>query len=121
MTDHDEPELAGYEPIPPRRRRPVLWVMRVVVVLAILGLVLPGFLIPLRMAAQTADSSCGVYIAREAPGSIGQSVRFELFSPIGPGWNCYSIAFGGDESLVHPFGLIPVSVSPPVEDSSEDV
>jgi len=121
MSDHDEPELAGYEPIPPRNRRPMLWTMRVVVVLAILGLVLPGFLIPINMASATAHTSCAVYIAREAPTSVGQSVRFELFSPIGPGWNCYSIAFGGDESLVHPFGLIPVNVAPPVEDSSEDV
>ena len=117
MTDHDdEPELSGYEPIPRRTRpRPAIVVMRVVVVLAIAGLVLPGILVPLRIASTTAENACAVYIAMDAPGSIGQRVAFELWSPIGPGWNCYSIAFGGDEVLVHAFGLIPVGVAEPVE------
>ena len=116
MSEFDEPELSGYEPLPERRRpRPMLMVMRVIVVLAILGLVLPSLLVPLRVAASTAQRGCDILVALEAPGSVGIRVSFELFSPIGPGWNCYSIAFGGDEVLVHAFGLIPVGVAEPVE------
>jgi hypothetical protein len=114
MTDHDdEPELSGYEPIPRRTRpRPAVVVMRVVVLLAIAGLVLPGILVPLRVASATAENACSVYIAMDAPGSVGQRVAFELWSPIGPGWNCYSVAFGGHETLVKAFGLIPVGFAP---------
>lgn len=113
MDDDEHPELAGYEPIPDRpRRRHAHTVMRAVVILAIVGLVLPGVLITVSTAAATAERSCAIYIDELVPTSAGQSVRFELSSPIGPGWNCYSIAFGGQESLVHAFGLIPVGVAP---------
>ena len=113
MTDHEEPELAGYEPIPPRRGpRPVVVMMRVVVILAIIGLVLPGILVTATTASRTAENACSVYVAMDAPGSIGQRVAFEMWSPIGPGWNCYSVAFGGHETLVKAFGLIPVGFAP---------
>jgi len=113
MPYDDEPELAGYEPIPPRKGpRPVHVMMRVVVILAIVGLILPGVLVTYTTAARTAETACSVYIEMDAPGSVGQRVAFELASPIGPGWNCYSVAFGGRESLVKAFGLIPVGFAP---------
>jgi hypothetical protein len=117
MSEFDEPELSGYEPIPRRRRaRPMIMMMRVVVVLAIIGLVLPGVLVTLQTASRTAERGCAILIAQDAPGSVSQSVRFELLSPIGPGWNCYSTAFGGHETLVKAFGLIPVGIAEPTEE-----
>ena len=117
MDDNEHPELAGYEPIPDKpRRRHAHAVLRVVVILAIIGLVLPGILITATTASNTAERSCAAYIERFAPGSQGQSVRFELTSPIGPGWNCYSVAFGGEETLVKALGLIPVGVAPMPDD-----
>lgn len=86
--------------------------MRIVVVLAIIGLVLPGILVTATTAARTAENACSVYVAMDAPGSVGQRVAFEMWSPIGPGWNCYSVAFGGNETLVKAFGLIPVGFAP---------
>lgn len=117
MNDDEHPELAGYEPIPerPLRRRNAHAVMRVVVVLAIIGLILPGVLITITTASNTAERSCAIYIDRLVPGSQGQVVRFEMTSPIGPGYNCYSVGFGGDLTLVHAFGLIPVGVAPAPE------
>lgn len=105
----DEPELAGYEPHGdrPLRSPHLLTAMRVFVVLGLLGLVLPGILISAGTAQRTAINSCAVYTAYYAPTASDFSVRFELLSPAGIGWNCYALEFGGDEVLLASLGLIP--------------
>ena len=109
MDDHDdEPELAGYQPHEtPLRGRRFRWVLRAVVVLGLVGLVLPGILISLGTAARTANASCRAYTAFSFPEAVSFSVRFELVSPSGVGWNCYAVDFGGDEILIAPLGVIP--------------
>jgi len=105
----DEPELAGYQPHSerPLRRPHVVTVMRVIVVLALVGLLLPGILLTMATADRTATSSCSIYVQYYAPEATGFSARFELFSASGAGWNCYAISFGGGETLVASLGLIP--------------
>lgn len=119
--DDDEPELAGYVPHerPLRGPRFVL-MMRVVVVLGLVGLVLPGLLTTVATANRTALATCAAYAAFYAPTAVSFSTRFELVSSAGMGWNCYAVQFGGGEVLVASLGLIPGGArlpSAPAEDS----
>lgn len=105
-----EPELAGYVPTEgvPRRRRMVR-AMRIVVVVGILCLVLPGILTTASVAASTAQASCRAWVNYEAPDATGESARFEIFGAGGMGWECYATgAFGGDRHVAS-LGLIPIS------------
>jgi hypothetical protein len=110
MTYDDEPELAGYVPTEgaPRLRR-MRFVLRVVVVVGIACLVLPGLLTTFSVAAATAKEACNAWVAYETPEAAGVSARFELFGAGGPGWQCYAVgAFGGDRNVAS-LGLIPIS------------
>lgn len=106
--DFDEPELTGYQPHEKPLRSPHLdTVMRVVVVIGLVGLLLPGLLVTIGTANSTAQGSCAAYTAYYAPEAVGFSARFEFFSPSGMGWNCYAVNFGGDEVLLAALGIIP--------------
>ncbi len=117
----DEPELAGYQPHEKPLRSPrLMTVMRIVVVLGLVGLVLPGILVTLGTANRTAQTTCAAYTGFFAPEAVSFSARFELVSAAGIGWNCYAVAFGGAETLVKAMGLIPGGArlpSAPVENS----
>ena len=125
MADYDEddePELAGYEPHGdrPLRSPHLMTVMRIVVVIGLLGLLLPGILVTMGTASRTAEATCAIYTAYYAPEAVGFSSRFELFSAAGMGWNCYALEYGGEEVLVRSLGIIPGGVrlpSAPVEES----
>lgn len=105
----DEPELAGYEPHgeKPLRSPHLVTIMRVVVVVGLIGLVLPGILIGLSTANSTAQRSCDIYTTYLAPEAVTFSARFELVSAAGMGWNCYAVGFGGEETLLATMGIIP--------------
>jgi len=108
MTD-EHPELTGYEPggHRPLRHPRMLLAMRVLVVLGIVALVLPGVLTTVSVGRATAARACDGWVARAQPEATGGDARFELFGPGGVGWQCYSVgAFGGDD-LVVSLGLIP--------------
>ncbi|PJJ71436.1 hypothetical protein CLV46_0983 [Diaminobutyricimonas aerilata] len=108
----DEPELAGYEPgddSRPLRSRRMLLAMRVVVVLGLLGLVLPGILITLSTAADSATRACAMYTARDVPGALSSEARFEVFGPEGMGWSCYAERYGDRVMYVIGMGLIPAA------------
>jgi len=107
----DEPELAGYDPGDgrPLRSPRLVMVMRVVIVIGIAGLVLPGVITTVSVAGATAHEACVAWVAYEAPDATGAFARFELFGPGGPGWQCYTVgAFGGDRNVAS-LGLIPIS------------
>lgn len=110
MTYDDEPELAGYVPTEgaPHRRR-IRLVLRVVVIVGIACLVLPGVLTAMSVAAATAQEACTAWVAYEAPEATGASARFELFGGSGPGWECYTVGAFGGERHVASLGLIPIS------------
>ena len=108
QEDDTPPELAGYEPGEvgalrgPRMRR----IARFVVVLAVIGLVLPGVLIGIGTASRTAELACEVVGAAEVPGSALEA-RFEWTGGDGPGWYCYATDFGGHELQLRFLGFIP--------------
>jgi hypothetical protein len=109
FDDEFEPELAGYEPHGdrPLRSPHLVTAMRVIVVVGLIGLVLPGILIGLSTANNTAQRSCEIYTTYLAPEAVTFSARFELFSASGMGWNCYAVGFDGTETLLATMGLIP--------------
>jgi hypothetical protein len=105
----DEPELAGYEPGDgrPLRSPRLLLAMRVIVIVGVVGLVLPGILTTLHVAAVSAQEACRRWVAYASPEAPGSSARFELFGAGGIGWECYTRgAFGGDTHVAS-LGLIP--------------
>jgi hypothetical protein len=105
----DEPELAGYQPHGdrPLRSPRLITAMRVIVVIGLVGLILPGVIVTAGTASTTATNACAVYAAHYAPEAVSFSARFELVSRAGVGWNCYAIQFGGGEILVAALGIIP--------------
>ena len=108
--EDDEPELAGYQPHDEQRplRSPhLVTVMRVVVVVGLIGLLLPGILVTASTASATANRTCSIYAAYYAPEAVDFSARFELVSAAGMGWNCYAVEFGGEELLLRSMGIIP--------------
>ena len=109
--DEDEPELAGYVPPTgrPLRSPRILLMMRIVVVVGIVCLVLPGVLTTASVASATAQEACDAWVRYEAPDASGARPAFQLFGTGGLGWQCYSVgAFGGDRHIAS-LGLIPVS------------
>lgn len=109
MTDQ-HPELLGYEPGEgkPLRSPVLLIVMRVIVVLGLVGLVLPGLLVTANTAQRTAENTCANYVQYYVPEALSSSARFELFSPGGIGWSCYATRYGETSELyVRSLGLIP--------------
>ena len=110
MSDENEhPELAGYQPHESRtlRRGKMLRVMRVVVIIGVVSLILPGIITTMTFSAAAAQRSCEIWVANQVPGSPGSEARFEAFGPGGLGWECYTKgAFGGDQHVAS-LGLIP--------------
>lgn len=107
--DDDPPELRGY--VPNERDRPLrhpatLHVMRIVIVLGVIGLVLPGLYATVVLQNRNASTVCAAVVASAAPGSAAVP-RFEVAGPGGPSWYCYARDFGGREVLVQSLGLFP--------------
>ena len=94
MTDDDEPELAGYVPTEgvPRRRR-MRFVLRIVVVVGIACLVLPGMLTTLSVASSTAQEACNAWVGYEAPEATRAQAR-RVHCAFATGW-----AFSRDATL----------------------
>lgn len=111
----DEPELAGYVPIErtslyrQRRQR----AMRILVVVAVAALVVPGVLSTASLAHSTAAHTCAIYVGRYQPRAVSPAVHFDVFGPRGPGWDCYSVDTAGNETFLILLGLIPSAPLPP--------
>lgn len=122
MADEEHPELTGYIPLEdrPLRSARTTKVIRAVVFLGLVALILPGIITTVAVAAQTATDTCGVYVKRYTPSAFGSSVAFQLFSPGGPGWQCYALNTEGDQTYVAPLGIIPSLPAPPVRGTSNN-
>lgn len=116
MMSDEHPELVGYEPGDgrPLRNPHIVLAMRIIVVLGIVALVLPGIITTMSVATTTANNACSAWVAFERPEASGYAATFELLGPGGPGWQCYSVgAFGGDH-VVASLGIIPSGARLPV-------
>lgn len=106
--DDDPPELAGYVPHGgrPLRSAVVMRAMRVVIVLGVVGLVVPGTAATVALQSRNADYLCAQRVSAHEYGA-DPSVRFQLVGGGGPGWYCYAVGFDGREVLLGSLGLIP--------------
>lgn len=108
MTEDDPRELRGWEPddettSPWERRRRV---MRIVALVTMVAMVVPGALTSWAIAQSTAERSCRIAVDYYANDRTPSRVAFELDSPETLGWNCYALAPTG-EVRVALLGLIP--------------
>ena len=107
--EDEQPELVGYIPNEgrPLRSRRMLIGMRVVVIVGVVGLIVPGIIGEIMLNFQDAAQSCKLWVRYEHPGD-SSNARFELFGPNGSGWQCYTGAdsFGGSQ-FVASLGWIP--------------
>jgi hypothetical protein len=111
MSDY-HPELSGYEPSDesrPLRSKRVMTMMRVVVVLGLVALVVPGILTTMQVASTTAANACRVAVARYYPFAEASDARFEFSGAGGFGWQCYSIDQNERQTFVKPLGIIPAA------------
>jgi len=109
VDDDEMPrELADYEPGEARRRpgERSRRLMRLVVVVAIVALVLPGVLVTVSTASRTAELACRIVGSSVAPDAVHEA-RFDLVGPEGPGWYCYATAYNGREVQLRFLGFIP--------------
>lgn len=111
MVSDNHPELAGYEPFeqkPPRGGR-FSPLVRIVVVLAVLGLILPGVFTTVSVGSRNAQLACDYRGALAVPGAPSYDASFELFGPGVVGWECYALDQLGKRIHVDSMGLIPVA------------
>lgn len=105
----DPPELAGYVPHEenrPLRSPTVVRVMRVVVVLGVVGLIVPGLVGTVALQTRNAQFLCAQRVSSAEYGA-DPVTRFELLGAAGPAWYCYARLFDGREIPVGSLGLIP--------------
>jgi hypothetical protein len=110
MTEDDyHPELAGYVPREEGSvRHPLtLKVMRVVIVIGVIALILPGVLYTIGVQMQTADAACRIVVRAGDSEATGSVARLQAWGGNGPGWYCYAQSFDGSELMLRALGLIP--------------
>ena len=111
----EHPELNGYVPSEnyrPLRGKRFTLMIRIVVVVGILALVVPGIVTTLQVASTTAANTCRVAVGQYAPDSVAYDARWELAGAGGLGWQCYALNPAGREVFVVPLGLIPSAPKP---------
>ncbi len=112
---NEHPELSGYVPSEnyrPLRGKRFTAMVRIVVVVGIIALVVPGIFTTLQVASTTASNTCRVAVGQYAPDSVGYDARWDMAGPGGLGWQCYALDPGGREVFVVPLGLIPSAPRP---------
>jgi hypothetical protein len=106
----EHPELSGYEPHEqkPLRSAGKTWALRLIVLLAVLALVLPGVFTTVSVGTSNAWRAC-TYRSAVVDPALQATPRFEAFGPGGFGWECYAVDRFGEEHHIDSMGLIPVA------------
>ncbi|WP_394552701.1 hypothetical protein ACDF64_17920 [Agromyces sp. MMS24-JH15] len=112
MTGDWHPELDNDDGAPvrgERHRRMLRFVVLVALGAMVLPLVLSGYGVAVRAAAQ----ACALTVAAFDTSSTGSRIEFSLAGRGGPGWLCFADAPSG-ERLVANLGIMPGGVPPGV-------
>lgn len=110
MNNDIPPELSdewGDEQGGPSRFNKRARMMKIVGLIALVSLVLPGVLVTWSTSRATANAACGIAVAYYAPTSSRWEARFDLLPPTNLGWNCYSYTADGIVLRVAHLGIIP--------------
>lgn len=120
LVSDSHPELEGYVPHEerPLRGRRTTWLIRIGVILAVGGFVLPGIMTIVGGGNANAQNACAVAVGQQSAQAAHSSARFELFGPGFVGWECYAVSLRGVESFVASLGLIPVA--PPARPAPDE-
>jgi hypothetical protein len=102
------PELADYEPFEqrPLRSKRTTYLIRIVVIVAIGALVLPGVLTTYSFAESSANASCAIWVDHQEPTQHRAFARFEAFGPGFLGWECYAVTAEGTAHVLS-LGMLP--------------
>ncbi|MFO7689951.1 MAG: hypothetical protein R6W83_05275 [Cryobacterium sp.] len=112
---NEHPELNGYVPSEnyrPLRGKRFKLMIRIVVVVGIVALVVPGIFTTVQVASATASNTCRVAVGQYYPTAVAYDARWEMIGAGGLGWQCYALDPGGREIFVVPLGLIPSAPKP---------
>lgn len=88
-----------------RRRR----IIRITVLVALIGMLLPLVLSAFSVARSAAERACAVYVADFDADAAGARVAFDLFAEGGPGWLCYAVGGGGGSTFLGNLGPMPAA------------
>lgn len=104
MTDYPELDEPDDAPLRSDRRKRIL---RVVALVSMALLVIPGFIGTVVQAQQSARYACEIARVSLAPGAQNSSARFELFPLVTAGWQCYAEFYDGTSVRIATLGPIP--------------
>lgn len=104
MSDISEPVSDDQWPLRSQRRRKIL---RVVALVSMGLLVIPGAIGTLLQTQHNARYACEIARAYYAPAAESMTIRFELFPLSNAGWQCYAEFFDGSRVRVATLGPIP--------------
>lgn len=110
-VSESHPELEGHVPHDerPLRSRRTVWLIRIGVLLAIGGFVLPGFVTIVGGNSNNAQQACAQAVGQRGIQASHAEARFEVFGPGVIGWECYAVGLRGIDTFVASLGLIPVA------------
>lgn len=85
--------------------------MRIIVLVCVFALVLPGMLSLHSQFGAFAQGACWKAAVFSDPGTRSVRASFEVFGPGGIGWECYATSASGERHVVS-LGLFPADVVP---------
>jgi len=110
MANDLPPELSDEwddEPAGPSRMAKRARVMKIIGIVALVSMVLPGVLVTWSTSRGTATAACSVAVAYYAPTAATWQARFDVLPLRQIGWNCYVSTDDGFTLRVAHLGIIP--------------
>ncbi len=110
MTDELPPELSGeWEDSSegPSRMEKRARVLKIIGIIALVSMVLPGVLVTWSTSRATANAACAIAVAYYAPTAPRWQASFDLLPLQNIGWNCYAATDDGFVLRVAHLGIIP--------------
>jgi len=110
MTNDFPPELSDEwddEPSGPSRMEKRARLMKIIGIVALVSMVLPGVLVTWTTSRATAHAACGIAVAYYAPTAPRWQASFDVLPLQNIGWNCYAYTDDGFTLRVAHLGIIP--------------
>jgi hypothetical protein len=82
-------------------------VLRIVGIIALVSLVLPGVLVTWTTSSRAAGVACEIAVTYYAPAAVTSQARFEMLPLNTLGWNCHAVMADGRTLRVASLGPIP--------------